>query len=225
VLLVVALWAWRARPARELGGRAARLLVIVAAAMASLLVAAASRYQFQGLNEHRFVVPFLWTIFAAGAIAFPARAAGDSRRLLAGVVLVLLIGARGYDSWQRVRHRTDHVDGAIAVAGDTALRGHVLAGATPPPFVVSNAAWVLRAEVGSATRQLLFCPDYAGQLTRLNAIAAERLVEVIITSRVNGDLCETQWAESLKSAGFTAAFTSPQSVVYRKDPSVSPDRS
>jgi hypothetical protein len=227
VLLGAALWTWRASRSRAHDGRAVRLLLLVAAAMCALLVAAASRYQFQGLHEHRFVVPFLWTLFAVGAIIFPS-APSAVRRLAIGSV-VLLAGARGYDSWQRAAQQAQTRDGALAgalagvlagalaVAHDGALQRYLVGQHEPQLFVASNAAWVLRAETGTATRQLLFCPEYADQITQLTTLVVSgRPVEVIITSGVTGDHCETAWILALQQRGFVRVFTSPQSVVYRK---------
>jgi len=215
VLLGAALWTWRASRSRAHDGRAVRLLLLVAAAMCALLVAAATRYQFQGLHEHRFVVPFLWTLFGVGAITFPS-APSAVRRLAIGSV-VLLAGARGYDSWQRAAQQAQTRDGAFAVAHDGALQRYLVGQHEPQLFVASNAAWVLRAETGTATRQLLFCPEYADQITQLTTLVVSgRPVQVIITSGVTSDHCETAWILALQQRGFVRVFTSPQSVVYRK---------
>ena len=219
VLLIIVVGIWRSRRSDAPSGRAVRLLLLVVVAMSGLLIVAASRYQFQGLNEHRFVVLYLWALFAALAIALPEGNSGEGRHRLMLVVLVLLFSARGYDSWRRIGHRTDGGDGAIALAGDQALRAYLEQVRQPAPFVASNGSWILRAEVGSPIRQLLYCPDYADQLTQLNALAAAgRTVEVIITTQVSGQFCEADWARALQDSGFTIARTTPRSVVYRKAP-------
>ena len=215
-----AVWGWRASVRRAHDGRAVRLLLLVAAGMSALLVVAASRYEFQGLGDHRFVVPYLWTLFAAGAVLMPEIASRHLPLVLGSVVL--LVGARGYDSWQRSRHMTDHGDGAMAVAADTSLHRYLVDQVEPRVLVASNAAWVLRAETGTATRQLLFCPDFDAQLSQLTALVASgRPVAVVMTAPVTGARCEDAWMQALRQRGFVPVFVSPQSVVYRQDPSPS----
>lgn len=221
VAIVLLVWCWRAR-AGDARSRAVRLLVLTVGVMAAVLVTAATRFSMPALSDHRFVALMMWAVWVGAALCVPS-----DRRATGGVVLIvaLLFVARGYDVLRREARRPRALMGALAVARDTALFDWLRSGARAPrEFVASNAAWVLRAEARTSTRQLVRCADDAGQIGTLRAIAdGGRPVTVILTPTLTGIPCESGWGAALTKAGFRPAHRTVYSTIFRREaPPASP---